>query len=104
MIPNSNSDHLTVGQTGFSLSCNVSGTDNLHSPMFTYQWRMDGSVISGQHLSLSPLTTSHARQYTCRVTVASISLNRSITVISNPQDVRIKSKFCNWGEPEQAPP
>ena len=89
----SSSGLLTAGQTGFSLSCDVSGTDNLNSPTFTYQWRKDGDVISGQQgriLSLSPLTTSTAGQYTCRVTVTSTSLSRSITVINNSHNVSIQ--------------
>ena len=86
---------LTAGQTGFSLRCDVSGTDNLNSPTFTYQWQKDGDVISdqqGQTLSYSPLTASNAGQYICEVTVTSTSLSRSITIISNVQDVSIQSK------------
>ena len=80
-------DSLTTGQTGFSLSCDVSETDNLNSPTFIYQWKKNGSVISDQQgrtfSSLSPLTASNAAQFTCEVTVSSPSLNESITVTSS---------------------
>ena len=91
----SSSGPLTAGQTGFSLSCDVSGTDNLNSPSFTYQWRKDDDVIAdqqGRTLSLSPLTASNAGQYICEVTVTSTSLSRPITIISNVHDVSIQSK------------
>ena len=90
------SPSLTAGQTGFSLDCDVSGTDNLNSPTFTYQWRMDGRALSGQQgrtLTLSPLAASHAGQYTCQVTVVSSSLSSDITVTSNTQTVNIQ---CKW--------
>ena len=83
----------TVGQTGFSLSCVVSGTDNLNSPTLTYQWRRDGSIIPGQEgrlLSLSPLNASSAGQYTCRVTVSSQLLSSDVTAGSNALVVSIQ--------------
>ena len=96
MTPSSNGP-LTAGETGFSLSCDVSGTDNLNSPSFTYKWRKDGSIIPGQQgrtLSLSPLTISDVGQYTCNVTVASTSLSSDVPVTSgNTQLVSIQCEY-----------
>ena len=36
--PPYNEASLMVGQTGFTLACNVSGTHNLNNLMITYQW------------------------------------------------------------------
>ena len=36
-VTRSSSGPLTAGQTGFSLSCDVTGTENLNTPTFTYQ-------------------------------------------------------------------
>ena len=61
---------LTAGQS-YTLTCSVSGVD-----VTTYQWRKDGSVIQGETtemLSFSPLRLSHAGQYTCEVTVNSMT-------------------------------
>ena len=83
---------LTAGQTNFSLTCNVSGTGNLESPAFTYQWKKDEDLIPDRHrrtLSLSPLNVSNAGQYMCEVTVTSQSGPFNSTVISNIQEARI---------------
>ena len=91
--PSSNSV-LTAGQIGFTLCCNVSGTSNLNSPTFTYQWQQDRHTIPSQQantLSLSPFTASHAGQYTCQSTVASTSLSRDVTV-NNTHTVNTQRK------------
>ena len=92
---------LTVGQTGFSLSCDVTGIENLNTPTFTYQWRRNDGVISGQQgstLSLSPLTASNAGEYNCSVTVNSTSLSSAVTVNSNTDILSLlgKSVFCYY--------
>ena len=96
-VTRSSSGPLTAGQTGFSLSCDVTGTENLNTPTFTYQWRRNGGVISGQQgstLSLSPLTASNAGEYNCSVTVSSTSLSSTVTVNSdNTETVSIQSKW-----------
>ena len=86
----SNNGSLTAGQTGFSLSCDITGAENLNTPTFTYQWRRNGGVISGQQgstLSLSPLTASNAGEYNCSVTVSSTSLSSTVTVNSSNTDI-----------------
>ena len=94
-VTRSSSGPLTAGQTGFSLSCDVTGTENLNTPTFTYQWRRNGGVISGQQgstLSLSPLTASNAGEYNCSVTVSSTSLSSTVTVNSNTDILSLLSK------------
>ena len=95
-VTRSSSDPLTAGQTGLSLSCNVTGIDNFDAPTLTYQWHRNGQVISEQHgstLSLSPLSASKVGEYNCTVIVNSTSLNFPITVNSrNTEIVTIKRK------------
>ena len=88
-----------VGQTDNTLTCDVSGADNLN-PMITYQWtRNDGSTqtpvgTNSNALSLSPLRLSNAGDYTCSVTVSSTLLsNDIITSPGNPQRVMIQSEY-----------
>ena len=60
----------TAGQS-YALTCSVSGAS-----VTTYQWKKDGSVIQSETtemLSFSPLRLSDAGQYTCGVTVNSMT-------------------------------
>ena len=96
-VTRGSSGPLTAGQTGFSLSCDVTGTDNLNTPTLTYQWRRNGGVISGQQgstLSLSTLVASNAGEYNCSVTVSSTSLSSILTVnSSNTATVSIQGRL-----------
>ena len=96
MTRSSSGGSISVGQTGFSLTCQVSGTGNLNSPTLTYQWWQNGEVVSGQlrdNLSLPPLTLSDAGEYNCSVSVSSSSLSSTVTVNStNTETVVIQSK------------
>ena len=68
----------TAGQS-YTLTCSVSGAS-----VTTYQWRKDGSVIQGETtemLSFSPLRLSDAGQYTCEVTVNSMTLTDDKNVV-----------------------
>ena len=67
----------TAGQS-YTLTCSVSGTS-----VPTYQWRKDGSVIQGETTELlsSPLRLSDAGQYTCEVTVNSMTLTDDKNVV-----------------------
>ena len=96
MTSSSSGGSLSVGQTGFSLTCQVSGTENLNSPItLTYQWWQNGGVVSGQqghNLSLPLLSLSDAGEYTCSVSVNSSSLSSTVTVNStNTETVAIQS-------------
>ena len=81
---------LMVGHTGNTLTCDVSGANNLN-PTITYQWTRTGATvpdISSEMFNLSPLRLSQAGVYTCRATVSSSLLNRnSIADAGNMQTV-----------------
>ena len=94
-------DLLMVGQTGNTLTCDVSGADNLN-PTITYQWtRNDGSTqtrvgTNSNILTLSPLGLSNAGNYTCSTTVNSTLLNNDIITSSgNTQSVMIQGELIN---------
>ena len=83
----------TVGEN-YSLTCTVTGADQLN-PTITYRWFKDNTVVSGEPqstLSFSPLSLSDAGQYRCRVTVSSTLLSRSISKVSNAQDLTLQGK------------
>ena len=88
-----------VGQTSNTLTCDVSGADNLN-PTITYQWtRNDGSTqtpvgTDSNTLTLSPLRLSNAGDYTCTATVSSTLLNNDIINSTiNSQSVMIQSEL-----------
>ena len=88
---------LTLGQTGFSLTCDVFGADNLNSPTLTYEWQRNGGVLSNQQertLSLSPLSGLHVGEYVCMVTVDSNLLNSVEMRTSGTHTVSAQSKYC----------
>ena len=89
------------GQTGNTLTCDVSGTDNLN-PTITYQWtRNNGSTqtqvgTNSNTLILSPPRLSNAGDYTCSVTVSSTLLNNDIITSSGiTQSVIIQSELID---------
>ena len=89
---------LVVGQTGNTLTCDVSGADNLN-PTINYQWtRNDGATLTqvgnSRSLPLSPLRLTNAGDYTCNITVSSTLLNNDIKMSAdNSQSVIIQSKL-----------
>ena len=85
----------TLGQTGYTLTCGVTGAENL-SPIITYQWnKINGQVQVGTDrvLSFSPLRLSDAGRYICQATVSSPYLNNDI-IMTNTQDITIQGE-CN---------
>ena len=86
---------LEVGQTGNTLTCEVSGAERL-SPMIAYQWTRNNQGISDGNLKtfdLSPLRLSHAGSYACIITVSSTLLSSSISASSHEnQDVIVQSE------------
>ena len=84
-----------LGQNSYSLTCGVTGAENLN-PSITYQWtKNNGTLAVGADphvLSFSPLRLSDAGRYTCQATVSSPYLNNNITMI-NSQDVTLQSEF-----------
>ena len=73
-----------VGQTDNTLTCGVSGADNL-DPTTTYLWTRDGGreVSCLSTLPLSPVGLSDAGNYTCHATVNSDLLTNGITMSAN---------------------
>ena len=84
---------LMVGQTGNTLTCDVTGAERL-SPTIDYQWTRNGETVQGgnsQTLTLSPIQLSHVGNYTCHVIVSSPLLNNTISASSdNSQNVTIR--------------
>ena len=77
-------DGTPTARQNYTLTCSVSVAS-----VTTYQWRKNGSVIQDEtteSLSFSPLRLSDAGQYTCEVTV------NSMTHPSNKQDINIRGK------------
>ena len=71
-----------VGQTGNTLTCDVSGADSLN-PTITYQWTRNNGITqtpvgNSRVLTLSPVRLSNAGDYNCSVTVNSNFLNSPI--------------------------
>ena len=98
MVTASLNTPLMVGQTGNTLTCDVSGADNLNL-MITYQWtRNDGTTSSepvgnsSNTLPLSPLRLSHAGSYSCSITSTLLNDPGPINA-ANGQSVTIQSKY-----------
>ena len=87
-----------VGQTGNTLTCDVSGADNLN-PTITYEWIRNGETVpdgSSRSLNLSPLQLSHAGDYVCHVTVSSTLLNNDISASSGSNQsiiIHVQSEY-----------
>ena len=86
-----------LGQS-YSLTCNVTGTENLDSSI-TYRWTKNNGtqtqVPNGpdpKTLAFSTLRFSDGGQYSCQATVSSPYLSGDITMMDT-HDVRIQSKF-----------
>ena len=87
---------LMVGQTGYTLTCDVSGADSLN-PTINYQWtRNDERVPDGSSrtLNLPSLSLSTAGDYTCNVTINSTLLTSAIPASAGTfQRVEIQSEL-----------
>ena len=98
-ITTSSSDSLLLGQSGYSLTCGITGTENL-SPSITYQWTknngtQDQTQIQNDEgnprVSFSHLRPSDAGQYTCQATIRSPYLIDDI-IVMNTLDVTLQSE------------
>ena len=87
---------LMVGQTGNTLTCDVSVANNLN-PMITYQWTRNDQPVPGatsNTFNFSPLRLSQAGIYTCRATVGSSLLIGDINAnADNTETVTIQSEL-----------
>ena len=85
---------LTVGQTGLTLTCDVSGADNLNL-MMIYEWNKNNETIpagnNSNTLTLSPLRLLHAGSYSCSITSTLLNNPGPISA-TNQQNVVIQSK------------
>ena len=89
-----------LGQTDFTLTCEISGADNLR-PIIDYQWTTsDGTPtpirVGDNHRVLSfsqPLSLCDAGQYTCQVTIMSNLLNNDIRATSHSYNVTFLGEF-----------
>ena len=86
---------LILGQTGYTLTCEVSGADRL-VPTLTYQWTRNNETVTegaSMTLTLSPLRLSHAGNYACTVNSALLNENvsssgvRTVIIQSESQNV-----------------
>ena len=86
---------LILGQTGYTLTCEVSGADRL-VPTLTYQWTRNNETVpdgNSMILTLSPLQLSHAGNYACIVNSALLNENisssgvRTVIIQSESQNV-----------------
>ena len=88
---------LMVGQTDSTLTCVVSGADNLN-PMTNYRWTRDDETIQNGSLNtytFSPFRLSLAGEsvYTCHATVGSTLLNSNLDASDGTtQRVEIQSE------------
>ena len=95
VIANLNSP-LMVGQTDYTLTCDVSGAENFNL-MITYQWSRSDRTASelvgndSSSLSLSPLQLSHAGSYSCSINSTLLN-NPGPRTATNRQRVVIQSK------------
>ena len=83
---------LMVGQTDNTLTCDVSGADNLN-PTITRIKNGSTQLQAGSSriLTFTPLRLSDAGNYSCRIT--STLLNDQVTTARNNQSVIIQCKF-----------
>ena len=76
-----------VGQTGNTLTCDVSGADNLN-PIIAYQWtRYNGNTLMLARMTLNTLIFPHlqlsnAGDYNCIAIISSSLLNNDIVMNS----------------------
>ena len=89
-----------LGQSGYSLTCDVTGDENLN-PTITYQWTQTNGTMTqvgtnSNSLFFSSLSLSDAGRYTCSVTVSSLYLNSNVMALSsNSEVVMLESKLAN---------
>ena len=87
-----------LGQSDYSLTCGVTGAENL-DPSITYQWTKNNGTLTQiqvgadpRVLSFSSLRFADAGRYTCQATVSSPYLNNDITM-TDSQDITLQSEF-----------
>ena len=85
----------TAGQN-YTLTCSVTGAENLNSTI-TYQWtKNDGTVIHtiSNTLFFSTLRISNAGHYICKINISSDYLIQDIDASSNPFSVEFQGNLA----------
>ena len=88
-----------VGQS-YTLSCRVSGDENL-DPTITYQWIQENGTAmelvsetnNSANLFFSSLHLSNSGDYICMVVVDSMYLDEAIMEISNSFSIHLQGKY-----------
>ena len=86
-----------LGQSGYSLTCGVTGVENLN-PSITYQWTKNNGTQTQDRdeydtfLTFSPLRLSDAGRYTCQAMIISPFL-KNYMVIMDTEDVMLQSEL-----------
>ena len=85
-----------LGKSDYTLTCGVSGAENLNSTI-TYQWTKNNGTqtqvgTDSTTLFFFPLKLSDAGQYTCQATVSSNYLISDISIVDS-YDVRTQSEL-----------
>ena len=93
---------VLIGGQGFSLSCVVSGAENLN-PIITYNWIKDNGtqIVVDSHgsvLSLPSLRLSDAGQYSCQVIVNSPYLRDNLDVTSTHFAIHLQGKLASFAQ------
>ena len=94
-------ENLTAGMINFSLSCDVSGTDDIMPDIKYLWWHYNGSDtkmidINSSILSFSSLKLSDAGEYMCQVNISSSLLGSDLTILSiPPHTVRVFGKLID---------
>ena len=84
-----------VAGESYSLTCSVSGAENLN-PTITYQWTQNNDTVThmnSETLPFSTLRVTDAGDYVCQLNVNSGYLIQAIGASSNPFSVEFESKF-----------
>ena len=89
-----------LGESGFTLSCCVSGADNLNR-FIGYQWTKDNGTRTQiqdgpdpRTVSFAPLRVSDVGRYTCQATISSPDLNHLVR--SGSHYVMVTSKLIYY--------
>lgn len=78
---------------GYTLTCSISGAENLNDTLPYYEWRSRGQLLSSNSSTLHfySLKLSDAGRYTCQASVTSNYLHEPITMVES-HNLVIKSK------------
>lgn len=87
-----------LGDTNYSLTCNVVMSDNLF-PIMNYRWTKNNGTIMQLETTSNSLSFPHLRMsdsglYTCYATISSHTLSRDVILIGS-HNVTVQSELLN---------